>query len=57
MSDYKLMERLISIMDTTTSTVMTSKDLMVDGMNATNLGLNTALGILDEIKELLESVI
>ncbi len=57
MSDYKLMERLISIMDTTTSTVMTSKDLMVDGMNATNLGLSTALGILDEIKELLESVI
>jgi chromosome segregation ATPase len=50
------LERLRHVIDTTSSDVVSTKDVLVDGANATNVGLKTALGILEEVQELLSGV-
>jgi len=49
----QLMDRLSNLIDTTSSDVVSAKDALVDGVSATNMGLNTALGLLEEVREFL----
>ena len=44
---------LAELVDNTSDTADTAKDTLVDGVELTNVGLGSVLGILDDIKDIL----
>jgi dGTP triphosphohydrolase len=52
----QLASRLSQVIDTTGTTIGTSKEALLTGMNTTNIGVNTVIGIFRELQELLERV-
>jgi predicted nucleic acid-binding Zn-ribbon protein len=49
----ELMQRLSDLIDGTTDTVMNVKDGMLTAVNTTNIGLNAAVGIFEDVLEIL----
>lgn len=49
----QLMDKLSNTIDTTSSSVFTAKDTLVDGVKTTNVGLETAIGLLNDVRDIL----
>ena len=50
----QMMGQLSDLVDQGGTTVVTAKDTLVDGVQTTNVGLETALGLIEEVRRLLE---
>lgn len=50
----QMMGQLSDLVDQGGTTVVTAKDTLVDGVKTTNVGLETALGLLEEVRKLLD---
>lgn len=50
----QMMGQLSDLVDKGGTTVVTAKDTLVDGVKTTNIGLETALGLIEEVRKLLD---
>lgn len=53
----QMMGQLSNLVDTGGTTVVSAKDTLVDGVQTTNMGLETALGLVEEVKRILDRFI
>lgn len=53
----KMMDKLSGFVDKSGNTAETAKDTMTEGVEATNVGLNAALGIIEDTYEILKKFI
>ncbi len=52
----QLAQRLSQAIDTTSTSVGTSKDLLLTGMSTTNIGVNAVIGIFQELQEFFDRI-